>query len=35
MEDPSGAPGGFKCPHCRLFVPFERARERELIEPVS
>ena len=19
---------GFKCPHCRLFVPFERAEER-------
>ena len=24
---PSGTagPGGFKCPHCRLFVPYERA----------
>ncbi len=20
---------GFKCPHCRLFVPYERAKERE------
>lgn len=24
---------GFKCPHCRLFVPFERADEQELVEP--
>jgi tRNA(Ile2) C34 agmatinyltransferase TiaS len=21
----SGGPGGFKCPHCRLFVPADRA----------
>jgi hypothetical protein len=26
---------GFKCPHCKLFVPYERAEERELIEPPS
>jgi len=28
---------GFKCPHCKLFVPHERAaaEERDLIEPVS
>jgi len=28
---------GFKCPHCKLFVPKERAdaEERDLIEPVS
>ena len=25
---------GFKCPHCKLFVPFERAEERELLGPV-
>ena len=25
---------GFKCPHCKLFVPYERADERELVEPV-
>jgi DNA-directed RNA polymerase subunit RPC12/RpoP len=24
---------GYKCPHCRLFVPFARAEERDLIEP--
>ena len=23
---------GFKCPHCKLFVPFERADEQELVE---
>ena len=23
-SEPAG-PRGFKCPHCRLFVPFERA----------
>ena len=23
---------GFKCPHCKLFVPYERADERDLIE---
>ncbi len=26
---------GFKCPHCKLFVPFERADERDLVEPAS
>jgi hypothetical protein len=24
---------GFKCPHCRLFVPKERADEQDLVEP--
>ena len=24
---------GFKCPHCRLFVAYERADEQDLIEP--
>ena len=23
---------GFKCPHCRLFVPYERAEESGLLE---
>ena len=23
---------GFKCPHCKLFVPYERADEQELVE---
>jgi hypothetical protein len=26
---------GFKCPHCRLFVPFERAEEQQLLEPTK
>ena len=26
---------GFKCPHCKLFVPFERADEQDLVEPPS
>jgi DNA-directed RNA polymerase subunit RPC12/RpoP len=24
-SEPTAAPTGFKCPHCRLFVPLERA----------
>jgi hypothetical protein len=26
---------GFKCPHCKLFVPYERADEQDLLEPAS
>ena len=26
---------GFKCPHCKLFVPFARASETELLEPAE
>ena len=26
---------GFKCPHCKLFVPLQRAEEQELVEPVE
>jgi hypothetical protein len=26
---------GFKCPHCKLFVPYARAQERDLLEPLS
>jgi hypothetical protein len=26
---------GFKCPHCRLFVPFERADAQDLLEPAD
>jgi len=25
----AAGPRGFKCPHCRLFVPFERANPSE------
>jgi DNA-directed RNA polymerase subunit RPC12/RpoP len=28
----TGEPQGFKCPHCRLFVPLERA---DAAEPAS
>ena len=24
---------GFKCPHCKLFVPLKRAEEGDLIKP--
>jgi hypothetical protein len=26
---------GFKCPHCRLFVPYERADEQERVAPAE
>ncbi len=26
---------GFKCPHCKLFVPYERVEEQDLLEPLS
>jgi transposase-like protein len=26
---------GFKCTHCRLFVPYERAAEQDLLERTS
>ncbi len=26
---------GFKCPHCRLFVPYARADERHLVDRVD
>ncbi|TMJ97676.1 MAG: hypothetical protein E6G67_02225 [Actinobacteria bacterium] len=26
---------GFKCPHCRLFVAYERADEQDRVEPLS
>jgi transposase-like protein len=26
---------GFKCPHCRLFVPYQRVEERNLLDPVE
>lgn len=34
LVGPSGRPGGFKCPHCRLFVPFERVDE-QLVQPAD
>jgi hypothetical protein len=26
---------GFKCPRCRLFVPFQRAEEQDLVEQID
>jgi transposase-like protein len=26
---------GFKCPHCKLFVAYERADEQDRVEPLS
>jgi hypothetical protein len=26
---------GFKCPHCKLFVPYARVEEQALLEPLS
>jgi transposase-like protein len=26
---------GFKCPHCKLFVPLERAGEQQLAPPID
>ena len=33
----ASAPGprGFKCPHCRLFVPFDRATTQQREEPAA
>jgi hypothetical protein len=35
MEGRAARYHGFKCPHCRLFVPYQRAAERDLLGPVS
>lgn len=26
---------GFKCPHCKLFVAYERADEQDRVEPLG
>ena len=33
LTGPAARYTGFKCPHCRLFVPYERADEQDLVEP--
>ena len=33
IEGPSERHRGFKCPHCKLFVPLERAEDAELVAP--
>jgi hypothetical protein len=35
LAGPAERHHGFKCPHCRLFVPYGRAEERDLLEPTS
>jgi hypothetical protein len=34
MEGTAARYRGFKCPHCKLFVPYQRAAERDLLEPL-
>ena len=37
-EPTSGAAArysGFKCPHCRLFVPYERVEGNDRMEPLA
>jgi len=33
MEGSAARYHGFKCTHCKLFVPYQRAAERDLLEP--
>lgn len=35
LSGPAARYQGFKCPHCRLFVPLERATEQDLVEPAT
>jgi DNA-directed RNA polymerase subunit RPC12/RpoP len=32
MDGPASRYRGFKCPHCNLFVHYERADEQDLVE---
>jgi phage FluMu protein Com len=33
IEGPTPRYSGFKCPHCKLFVPYERADDQNLVDP--
>ncbi len=33
LTGPAERYNGFKCPHCRLFVPFERVAEQDAVDP--
>ena len=33
LEGDAARYNGFKCPHCRLFVPYERVVEQATAEP--
>jgi uncharacterized Zn-finger protein len=35
LNGPAERHQGFKCPHCKLFVPLQRAEEQELAEPID
>jgi len=35
MAGPAARHHGFKCPHCKLFVPYQRAEERDLLDPAG
>jgi hypothetical protein len=35
MEGSAARYHGFKCPHCKLFVPYQRAADRDLLGPPS
>jgi phage FluMu protein Com len=35
MEGSAARYHGFKCPHCKLVVPYQRAAERDLLGPLS
>jgi hypothetical protein len=35
LDGPASRYRGFKCPHCNLFVPFERADDLDAAEPLG
>jgi hypothetical protein len=35
MEGSAARYRGFKCPHCKLFVPYDRAADRDLLGPTT
>jgi predicted nucleic acid-binding Zn ribbon protein len=35
IDGPSDRLRGFKCPHCRLFTPYARAEEQDLVDPAG
>jgi hypothetical protein len=35
LEGPTERLRGFKCPHCKLFTPYDRADEQDLVEPAD
>lgn len=35
MTGPAERHQGFKCPHCRLFVPYHRADEQDRVAPAE